>query len=143
MLWRMSRLLRLWVHRTISTIQGISYHMSSEACHAVLSTACLWQVGSQATALVVGVFPFSNGIRKKPSGMAERGGQGPAQHPQDLSELRPKPRMGKTQGPQSGGARTSPVVTVPWELGEGRPQWSLRCMGSEGRGEDGRGGQAA
>lgn len=35
-------------------------HMSSEACHGVLSIGCLWQPGSPDAALVVGFFPFSS-----------------------------------------------------------------------------------
>lgn len=42
---------------------GRLHHMSSENCHGILSTGCLWQSSSLDAALV-GVFPFISRIRK-------------------------------------------------------------------------------
>jgi hypothetical protein len=98
---------------------GDLHHMSREACHGILSTGCLFSPAAQTLPLL-GFFHSAPESEKQVSGIAESIGQGPAWRPQDLSESGSQHRMGKTQGPQGGVARTGPAVAVPWEVAGGQ-----------------------
>lgn len=91
---------------------GDLHHMSSEACHGFLSTGCLCSPTAQILPLL-GFFHSAAESDKQVSGIAESGGQGPAQCPQDFSELGPQHRMGKTQGLQGGGVKLVQLWLCP------------------------------
>lgn len=56
------------------------HHMSSEACHGILSTGCLCGPAAQALPLL-GFFHSAVETEKQVSGIAESGGQGSAVSP--------------------------------------------------------------